>query len=563
MENVRLFAELGARNRELTETVEQQTATGDILRALSRSPTELLPVLDEVARSAARFCGAIDVTIFQIDGAHLRVSAHHGPVSRVTQLVPIARETVNGRVLLERRAIHVIDVQAESVEFPWGRGNALDLGHRSVLSAPLLREGVAIGTISLRRPEVQPFTDKQIALLQTFADQAVIAIENVRLFTELDARNSELRVALEQQTATSELLKVIGRSTFGLEPVFETLAENGVRLCEAERAFVYRFDGQALRVVATHNVSPELREFVEQNPIAPGRHSASARAALEGRSVHIHDSQADPELTYGGNYVDPVRTVLAVPMLRTGKLLGAIFIYRLEVRPFTATQIALMETFADQAAIAIENARLLTELQDKNASLTESLEQQTATSEILRVISRSPTNVRPVFDAIAQNARRLCGAEFCAVIRFDGHLLHFVAHDGLTNEGADAARRTFPRPADHGSAAGRSILGAAVTQIPDVHADPHYALRALARAATYRSLTAVPMIRDGAPMGTIVLQRSQPGLLPARQIDLLTTFADQAVIAIENVRLFTELDERNRELRVALEQQTATSELLR
>src|SRR5258708_18404200 len=217
----------------------------------------------------------------------------------------------------------------------------------------------------------------------------------------------ELAEAREQQAASGELLKVIGRSRFDLQAVFETLAENGVRLCEAERSFIFRFDGQYLRVVATHNASAELRAFVERNPIAPGRSSATARAGLERRTVHVLDAQADPEYTYGSRQVDLFRTVLTVPMLRAGELLGVILIYRHEVRPFTDSQIALLETFADQAAIAIENARLLTELQAKNASLTEALEQQTATSEILRAISSSPTDVQPVFDAIVRSAHAL------------------------------------------------------------------------------------------------------------------------------------------------------------
>jgi GAF domain-containing protein len=269
---------------------------------------------------------------------------------------------------------------------------AIAQGYQALLIVPMVREGQAIGAIIVSRAEA-PFSDSQVELLKTFADQAVIAIENARLFKELEARNRALTESLEQQTATSELLKVIGRSTFDLQPVFDTLAENGVRLCAAERAHIFRFDGQLLRVVATNNASPELRAFIERNPIAPGRNSSAARAALERRTIHIHDIRNDPEYTYGGQAVDPVRTVLAIPMLRADELLGVIFIYRLEVLPFTDSQVALMETFADQAVIAIENARLFSELEARNRDLTEALEQQTATAEILGVsAARRPTS---------------------------------------------------------------------------------------------------------------------------------------------------------------------------
>jgi GAF domain-containing protein/DNA-binding response OmpR family regulator/anti-sigma regulatory factor (Ser/Thr protein kinase) len=424
-------------------------------------------------------------------------------------------------------------------------------------------DGFPIGVIVIQRAESGLFAAGHVELLKTFADQAVIAIENVRLFTELDTRNTELRVALEQQTATSELLKVIGRSTFDLQPVFETLAENGVRLCAAERAFIFRFDGKFLRVVASHNASPELREFVERNPIAPGRHSATARAAIERRTIHIHDVQTDPEFTYGAREVDPLGTVLTVPLLRAGELLGVILIYRHEVRPFTDNQIALMETFADQAAIAIENARLLSELQAKNADLTEALEQQTATAEILRVISGSPTDVQPVFDTIAQNARRLCDAGSAQVVTYDGELMRLQSLDSMNAEQTEALRSVFPMAPHMGSAAGRAVMTRQPVHILDLRKDPHYSMRVVAGAGL-ATVLAVPMLRDGSPIGSVnVHVWGTPRPFSDKQITLLQTFADQAVIAIENVRLFKELEARNSELRVALEQQTASSEILR
>src|SRR5262249_2120794 len=270
---------------------------------------------------------------------------------------------------------------------------------------------------------------------KTFADQAVIAIENVRLFTELEARNSELRTSLEQQTATSDVLKLISRSTFDLQAVLDTLITSAVRLCGADRGLINRLEGDVYVPAASHGHSPEWLQGIARHPLRADRESATGRAVLERRPVHIHDVQADPEYHWAddqrGNE-EMHRTVLAVPMLREGAVIGVIVIRRTEVRPFTDKQIELVTTFADQAAIAIENGRLLSELQVKNADLTEALEQQTSTSEILRVISSSPTDVRPVFDTIARNGLRLCDAEFAFVLRAEGGQLYFGAIHGLS-----------------------------------------------------------------------------------------------------------------------------------
>jgi PAS domain S-box-containing protein len=568
IENVRLFTELEARNRDLTESLEQQTATSEILRVISSSPTEVQPVFDAIVQNARTLCGADSAGVLSYDGTLIRIeSLDNSNPERANALRqayprPANQEHVTGRAILTGLAVHVADVREDP---EYGLSTLRDtVGLRTLLSVPMIRDGIPIGAVTVQRWETpRPFSDNQIALLKTFADQAVIAIENVRLFTEVQTRNRELTEALEQQTATGEVLKVISRSTFDLGPVLDTVVENAVRLCDADRAFLFRFDGAVLRAAASYGVSPETREFVDRNPIAPGRHTVSARAVLDRRTVHVHDVQTDPEYAYATRDVDLIRTTLAVPMLKGDDLVGVIAIYKLEVKPFSDKQIAVIETFADQAVIAIENVRLFQELETKNRDLTETLEQRTATSEILRVISQSPTDVQPVFDIIAESARRLCAADVSVVSRFDGDLIHLVAAHGMAPSGIEAVRRRFPMRPDTETVTARTLRSRAVVHDQDVLADPAYAAKDAARAGGYRGCLGVPMVREGQVLGVIFVGRTNPGYFSDTQVELLKTFADQAVIAIENVRLFQELEARNRDLTQTLEQQTATSEVLR
>jgi signal transduction histidine kinase len=373
IENVRLFKELEARNRELTEALEQQTATAEVLRIISTSPTELQPVLEVVVKSAVRFCGADDAIILRLDAEHLRAAAHHGPIPVDFGLpVPCVRGTVGGRSVLERRAVHVTDLQAEAEEFPEGSAFATRLGARTTLGVPLLREGAALGTIQLRRAVVNPFTDKQIALLQTFADQAVIAIENVRLFQELEARTAELTRSVGELTALGEVSQALS-STLDVETVLNTIVSRASQLAGAAGCSIYEYDEAAEQfdLRATYNYDPE---FVEALRAAPLRKSEG----LMGRSVEMREPIQIPDITQPEAYQSSVRdtlirfgyrALLSVPLLREDQIIGSLSFNRKAPGEFPPEVVDVLKTFATQSALAIQNARLFREIADKSAQL--------------------------------------------------------------------------------------------------------------------------------------------------------------------------------------------------
>src|SRR5262245_18730583 len=383
IENTRLL-------NDLRESLQQQTATADVLKVISRSTFDLQTVLNTLTESAARLCEAYDSVIFLRQGESLRLRAHYGPIPMDVAEWPIGRGWGTGRAFVDRVPVHVHDLQTSAHEFPEGSEMALRLGHRTALHVPLLREDEAIGALAIRRTEIKPFTDKQIELVTTFADQAVIAIENVRLFDEVQARTRELSESLEQQTATSEVLKVISSSPGELELVFRAMLENATRICDASYGAMWLREGDAFRNAAFHGALPAT--FTEQwrsgmmarlDSNTPLARAAQSRKPLQVADLRNDQAYRDGKpLTVTAADVAGIRTLLAVPMLKDDELVGAIAIYRKEVRPFTDKQVELVQNFAAQAVIAIENARLLNELR-------ESLQQQTATSDVLKVISGS------------------------------------------------------------------------------------------------------------------------------------------------------------------------------
>jgi signal transduction histidine kinase len=556
IENERLFKEIETRNADLTEALEQQTATGEILRAISSSPTNLQPVLDTVVKSAARFCGAYDVCIFRLDGDHLRLDAHHGPVAQPDGfLLSVGKGSVGGRTVLERRVVHVADLTAETAEFPEAAANARHLGFRTILSAPLIREGVAIGVIQLRRAEASAFADKQITLLQTFANQAVIAIENVRLFTELQEKNRALTETLEQQTATGEVLRAISHSAMDAEPVFQTIAESAVRLSGALFGSVYRFDGELIHLTAHYNYPPAALEFSRRFFPAPvSRQSFTGRAILARAVVHVPDVSEDPERLQARDLADAAgfRSVLSVPMLRDGAPIGAITVWRSVRGLFSDQHVALLQTFADQAVIAIQNERLFRELEGRTAALTRSVDQLTALGEVGRAVS-STLDLATVLTTIVSRAVELSGLDGGVVFEYDEDAEEFVQRAAAETGGVLAQTRRGIRYRKGEGALGQTAITLQPVQVPDITVPGAYESRVRENLieSGIRAVLAVPIVLQGRLLGCLGVTRNRAGDFPAETVELLRTFATQSALAIQNARLFHEIADKSRQLEAA------------
>jgi signal transduction histidine kinase len=541
IENTRLL-------NELRESLQQQTATADVLKVISRSTFDLQAVLDTLVESAARLCEADIAVILRQKGAVYQHEASHGyspelhaHMSKV-RFEP-GRGTIAGRTALEGKVVQVTDI-LDDREFILG-DTMRKAGVRTMLGVPLLREGIPIGIIVLMRRTVRRFSDRQIDLATTFADQAVIAIENVRLFDDVQARTREVQQSLEYQTAISDVLNVISRSPANVQPVLDTIAETAQRLCRSEQVYVMRLDRGLYYPAAGADAEPERIEYLRQHPITPDRGSVCGRAAVEQRTIHVEDAMADPEYTLSTTGLrGGAGTVLGVPLLREGVAMGVIVLTRALVQPFTDKQIELVTTFADQAMIAIENTRLFDEVQARTRDLSELLEQQTASAEILKVISRSVFNLQPVLETVIENACRLCAADKGFIYRVHGDSGHFAEAYNASSELLELLSRTPVRRARN-SVTGRVLLERRTVHVDDIQADPEYEF---VEKVGVRTTLGVPMLREGSLLGVIIIYREEVRPFTDRQIELVETFADQAVIAIENVRLFDEIKDKSQQL---------------
>jgi signal transduction histidine kinase len=532
--------QLQTRDSQLIEALEQQAATSEILRVISQSQTDVQPVFVAIVRNAGRVCDGFDAVLILRSADEIEIAAHWGPIAHggVGTRRPLSRGTVMGRAIIDARPIHVHDVAAAD-DFPEGQALARQRGHRTSLAVPLLREGRPVGSLLIRRTEVRPFTDKQIAMLQTFADQAVIAIENARLF-------NETREALEQQTATSEILGVISRSPTDTQPVFDAIAANAARLCSANDAQVLRVEGDVLRLVAASGAPsmPSVRQLTRGHLVG--------RAVIDRKTIHVRDlAQAlaeYPETTaarYG------VQSALAVPLMREGVALGVIRISRTEIQPFTDKQIALLQTFASQAVMAIENVRLFTELQARTQELTRSVGQLTALGEVGQAVSSS-LDLETVLTTIVSRAVQLSGLDGGVVFEYDAGAETFVQRAAIgTANRATAARAGGIRRGE--GVVGRTALTLRPVQIPDIAVAGAYEgrIREELIAAGVRALVAVPILREGRLIGGLAVNRNQPGEFSPDTVELLQTFAAQSALAIQNARLFHEIEDKSRQLEVA------------
>ncbi len=568
--NARLFDEVQQRTAEVTEALEYQTATSEVLGVISRSPNELQPVLDSILDVSMRLCRphyAYIAMLNPADGLYHVVSVRNvdKTFEQFLSQNPIRQVhgSSTGRSALLCQTVYIEDTEADD-SYTWKEASRKG-GYRSSLAVPLIKNGVAVGVIALADESPSGFSQKQIELLETFAAQAVIAINNARLFDEVQQRTAEVTEALEYQTATSEVLEVISRSPNNVDPVIEVIMEVTFRICSPQGVYIALLNEETggFRVTTVRGASAELNASLKDAEFSAGTTSATGRVAQSGKTVYIPDVDTDTEYEVSDRLkVDKYSSILSVPLNRNDVTVGVITMGHVDKNAFSPKQIALFETFAAQAVIALNNTRLFDEVQARTAEVTEALQYQTATSEVLGVISRSPNELQPVLDAILEVASRICTPEYAFFAMRDDDGLYRVAESHNVTPKFLKYLEENPITPGEGTCIGRTALHGETVYVEDTRNDPTYTWKEAAEIGDYLTTLGVPLVSEGVPVGVIVMAHSEASAFTQKQVDLLETFAAQAVIAINNARLFDEVQQRTAEVTEALEQQQASAEIL-